>query len=285
MRTADLIAPSPPARRAPRNRRVAALLGAAVLVLAACSTGGDEAADPDGTTTTEAAGASTTEAGDTTSTTGAEPEPDDGPTDDGRPTDDELEALLPSASDIGDGYREVPSDDDDDDAPDEFDQALEDACPGAAEMMGDDDGDPADKVERTFEADDGRTVAVGFDRTPRNLDEDSLEEVIELVAGCGTINAEVDGFDMAIDLSVERDDAYGDRGAVMTAALTMDHPQLPAPIDMTMRARVFLVGPISVMVEVMDGVDDATFETIPGDTALLDTLPGDLEAGLADLLG
>lgn len=265
MSTHHCTAPSPDRRL---HRALAGVGVSAALLLAAC--GGDD--DDRAATTTSTVAEDVAET--TTSTV-----PDRGAPD-GEVPAGELEALLPDASAIGAGYSEVePEQDDSGDDDRATQQALEEACPDAAELFADAE-DEDDAVEREFAGDHERSVTVGFDPTPRNLDDDTLDQVVDAVNSCRPASIAQDGFDMTLELAAERDDTYGERGALVDMQVTMAHPQLPEPLTLEFRMRVFLVGSVSATIEVTSGVDGSTMTPVPGDFDLLDSLAPQLEAGL-----
>ena len=252
-----------------RLRAFAASSVAALLLVTACGDDDDTTAD-----TTS----STTEAVDDTTTTSA---PDD-PADDG---DDaahgDLSAMLPDVSAIDSSYTAVPSDDDDDSSDSaEIEDAMEEACPEAAALFEEDDED--DSVEQEYAGELERSITVGFDPTPRNLDEGTIDDAVAAISSCETVTLTQDGMDMTIDLAAERDDMFGDRGVLMTMNLSMSHPQLPAPIQLEMRGRIFQVGSLGAEVSITSGFDETTLEPVPGDFDLLDTLAAELETAAAE---
>lgn len=259
-----------------RFRRTLAGVGlSAALLLAAC--GGDD--DDTSATTTTTAGDEGEETTSTTAPDGADEAAE------GEVPAEELEALLPDASAIGPGYTEVAAEEDDDSGDDEAtQQALEEACPDAAELLADAD-DEDDEVEREFAGEHDRSVTVGFDPTPRNLEDDSLDQVVDAINSCQPASVTQDGFDMTLELAAERDDTYGERGALVDLVVTMAHPQLPEPLTMDFRMRVFLVGSVSATIEVSSGIDESTVTPVPGDFDLLDSLAPQLEADLEALAG
>lgn len=259
---ADTSDPRP--RRTTRRALAGVGLTAALLLAAAC---GDDAASTTSTTGADAA--------ETTTSTAS----DDGS---GEVSEDELEALLPQASDIGPGYAVVETSEEEDGGNEATQAALEEACPEASEFFADEE-DEDDKLEREFSGEQDRSVTVGLDPTPRNLEEDTLDAVIAAINSCTSASLTQDGFDMTLDLAAERDDTYGERGAQLDMQVTMAHPQLPEPLTLDFRMRVFVVDSVSATIEVTSGVDEQTLTPVPGDFDLLDSLAPDLEADLRDL--
>lgn len=270
-----------PTRRRARRALAASSVAALLLVAVACGDDDDTAATT--TTTTTAADEETTTSTTADDETDGDDEPEDDDADDGA-VDAELLALLPDVSAIEPRYTEVPDvgDDDEDDAEggDDIEDALAQACPEAAAML-DEGDDEDDTAEREYDGDLERSVSVGLDPTPRNLDEDTIDDAVAAVASCETMTLSQDGMDVTIDLTAERDDNYGDRGVLLTMNLSMAHPQLPAPITLEMRGRIFQVGSLGAQVNVTSGFDETTFEPVEGDFHLLDTLAAELETAAA----
>lgn len=261
-----------------RARRAIAALSAAALLLGAAACGDDDDTSAETTTTTEATGEETT-----TTTEAADDDDDDQGEDDegGDATEAELLALLPDVSAIAPDYTEVPaSDDDGDEDSSAFEDAMEEACPEAAELLAQDDDDD-DTAEREYDGTLERSLTVGLDPTPRNLDEDTIDDAVAAISSCETVTLSEDGFDMTIDLTAEREDTYGDRGVLVTVNLSMAHAELPAPLTLEMRGRIFQVGDLGAQVNVTSGFDEASYEPVPGDFDLLDTLAVELETAAA----
>ncbi len=256
--------PSIPTRG--RSRRALAVAAAALLLAVAC--GDDDDTSTATTTTTVADDPTTTSA------------PDDETEVDDEEESGDLLALLPDVSAIDAGYTEAPAEDEEAGGDDEVEDALAEACPEAAAILAEDD-DEDDSAEREYDGALAKSVTVGLDPTPRNLDEDSIDDAVAAVASCETVTLTQDGLDMTIDLTAERDDTYGDRGVLMTMDLSISSPQLPAPITLQMRGRIFQVGSLGASVNVTSGFDETTFEPAPGDFELLDPLAAQLESAAA----
>lgn len=267
-----------------RLRTLALALIATVALLAGCSTGGDEA--DDATTTTEAE-QSTTTADDTTETTGDDS--DETTTtaggSGGDVTTEDLDALMPETGDIGPDY-EMTADVEEDDEPSESDAALEEQCPGAAQFMSPDDA-ASDAAYRLFETSDDREIEIKIDPTPNpNFEEGRIDEVIDAVNSCDTIEVEQDGFTMTLDIEATADDTYGDRGVVISMRATMNHEELLAPLELGFSARAFVVGSVSVSLSSSDGIDGQTADevhVVPGDHDLLADIAAALEPAVADI--
>lgn len=242
-----------------RVRRALAATSVAALLLATACGDDDDTAATTTTTTTQAAGEETT-----------------------RPPigDADLRDLLPDVSALDASYREAPPEDEDEEGTDDGDEvedAMEEACPEAAALIDQDDDE--DDVEQEYVGALDRSITVGLDPTPRNLDADSIDEAVAAISSCDTVSLTQDELDMTIDLEAERDDSFGDRGVLLTMDLSMSHSEFPAPITLEMRGRFFQVGSLGAQVDVTSGFDDTTFEPAAGDFDLLDTLAAELESG------
>lgn len=245
-----------------------------VLSLSACSTSGQNTtADPATSTTTTALTATTTS------------EPDGpGPTIEATPdpkkvTVADLEALLPTASEVGGTYEVEGDDGDDGDAATE--QAVEKACPGIYELF-DDTANAAAEV--SMEDADQRGFEVRLSPTPR-IDEDTVDEQIDAINRCDTITlTDENGSDLSMDLSARRTDDFGDLAVTFSADLSIDNDALRAPLTIRLAQRSFVVGPVSVNVNITDGLDEATLENLPGDVDLLDEYSTEMETRVTDLL-
>lgn len=268
--------------RSPRTGRglaAVASLGLALGLLAGCGAdGGDEAGPTTTAATTENEDTTTTEDGDTTETT----ETTEGAG--GSVSVEDLEAIMPEAEEIGPDYRSDSDVEEGYDEPSETDDALAEACPEAARFLAE-DGDDDDAVERLFETDDGRQVEIRLDPTPNtNFDVDRIDEVVEAVNACETIDLSSDGLQLAMELGAERNDDNGDRGVQLAITATMDHADFPAPITLTGTGHSFLVGDVAVSLMVFDGVDEDAMAAVPGDHDLLTGLADRLESDVSALV-
>jgi hypothetical protein len=189
------------------------------------------------------------------------------------PSAAELAGILPTAEEVGDGY-EVSEEDltdeaEEPDAEDEEDpteDAILEACPGAKvlEELDDTSGDNPDEVSREFETDDDRTLEVSLDPTGGDFTEENLDTVVEALADCGTIKTKDDeGNDIEMTLEAERDDRYGDYGVAMTMDATFE--LFDEALTIEFRGQIFNVDGVTVSVVATSGLDDATFEVVPGD--------------------
>lgn len=270
------MAPMPAAAR-PTLRALVAGLAALTLVLGACSSDDDsgaEVVEQDDATTTEAGGDSTepdeTEPGDT------EPAAD--------VTVEDLEGILPSATDIGPDYSEEPEEDETEDEDEE--NPLAEACPAVAELA--DTGDDSQKVTRSFATEDERSVEVELHAAPPVTDEAGFDERIDALNDCGSVSFSQDGFDYEVTVAAERSDTFGDLGARLDGTITISGPQLAQPAQLEVRQHIFIVGGLGASIEVFSGLTQTgpdTLAPVPGDFDLLDALGADLEADLTDLQG
>lgn len=265
-------------------KRLLPALIAAALLLAGCGASGGDAAttsrsggqEPASTTTADAGG---DDGGDDETTTTGE---DDGG---GKElTSDDLEAILPTAADIGPDY-EVKEDDDDvyesttTTAPGEEDPteaALREACPKAAELDLMSDEANEDEVGVEFATEDDRGIEVTLDPTPVGIDDDTIDDIVEAFNDCGVVEFEdPDSGSMTMELSAERLDGVGDFGIEirLDTALTL----FGVPITIGFHGYLFDVDGVGVSVTSSDGLDPGTFESVEGDDDLLPGLAAEME--------
>lgn len=230
---------NPAGRRSRRqpHRRVAALtLLVALTAVSACSSGGgsDGATADDATTTTEA---TTTTVEETTTTTEAE---DEGP------TLEDLEALLPTAEEFGEGYQEV-------DAP-EGQSAVRSAnverCPEAlatTETLG-------DSVARTIEGPGGivLTFELALDEDP--LPDDEVAAIADAIDGCEFGISGSDGTRYSVTWAAGLD-GIGDQAMRGAVSLSISSDAAPEPVGVnTYFARIVVDG-VAILVKASDGYD------------------------------
>lgn len=276
----------------PTSRTLAVLLAGCLgtLALVGCGASGGESADRSTTTA-----ATTTSASDDATTTSAAPglegdlggttEPVDEPDDPaGEVALDDLEAILPEASVAGPDFHSESDVEEGYDEPDDLDAAFEEHCPSAADLT--DDTVDEGRVGRAFQAEDDRTLKVVLDPTPDSaFDEDRLDITIAAVQGCSPIEWTDGDVSFSADLALERNDTYGDRGVAVHLVVTVESPELPQALELTAGARAWVTGSVLVVVTSNDAVDEDTYETIPADHELVETVSADLEEQLADLVG
>lgn len=245
-------------RSTPAVRAVAAVLFASSLLLAACGTsdGSDASsttAKADKTTTTAKGGdddeTTTTEADDTTTTEA------DAPAD--GPTLDQLADLLPTASDIGDGWTVVPADSDDDED-NALTQAIEEQCPVAAGLGGDDPDEERAEVE--FTNDLFQNLSVSLSTDANELSADELAQAIEDINGCGEITStdESNGLVTSLTFQAEEDTDYGDQGIRLQGDVSLTAPELGDPVEFSLYILSFRDGTVGVSVKGADGIDQDT---------------------------
>lgn len=256
------------------SRSLLTLVAAGTLLFAGCSaSGGDSEADPP---TTRAEGSTTTTSGgDETTTTAGGGDPGDGP------TSEELEAILPAASDIGTGWTEDDSDDDDGDE----DTSFEDQCPEVADL-GLDEDDDSDEVDQSFTDTDERQLEVTLKPSAETVDDEELAAFVDAINGCGTItDTDDEGITTSFDLEAMTDGDYGEQGIRLQADVTISGEGLPKELTLTLYGLLWREGTVGVQVVAFDGIDDNTFEAVPFDTDVLVGVADDLDAQVQDLVG
>jgi len=257
----------------PPSRRIAAILAAGAMLVAGCSTSGGGSEGGDKTTTTGGDEPTTTSGGDetTTSTGGG---PDDGP------TTEDLEAILPAATDIGAGWTEDNTPDDD-----EENTSFEEQCPEVADVgLGDDDD--SDKVTQKFMDTEERQLEVSLSPTAEALDQDQLEAFVDAINQCGTITDTNDqGVTSSFDLEAQADRDYGEQGIRLQADVTIKSDVLPRELTLTLYSLSWREGTVGVQITAFDGIDDATFEAVPFETDVLTGLADDVDAQVENLVG
>jgi hypothetical protein len=206
------------------------------------------------------------------------------------PTPAALAALLPTVDEVGAGYKvsdenlDGSSDDSEkSDAPDPTDQAILDACPGAKFLDElDNADDSAGEVHREFNTDQDATIEVSLDATPDGFDEKTVDQIVKALADCETITThDDDGGDITMDLSATKSDAFGDFGLEMKMRATFTVMGTEIPIEF--RGVVFSVDGTTVSVTASSGLDEATYEEIPGDYDAVPELAGLMEERVGSL--
>lgn len=247
---------------------------AIVLAAVACSTSGNNESGSTTAPTSPPTGAETTTSstdGPTSTSPGAQlPEVTLG----------DLESILPDADEVGFGFREVPSSDDEGDPA--LDAALLDACPEAARFLDDTDDGPV--AVRDFEAADGRTMGVELDPSPKNLEADILDDVIDVMNGCGAVTYTAsNGADVTLSMSAERNDELGERGVRVRQDIIMKHPSLDEDLEFSAEGWIYLLGPVAVKVNAQDGIG-ADGTVTPADFEALGDVAAQMESELGSLL-
>lgn len=264
-------------RHSPPSRPLSALLAVGALLVAGCSTSGG-GSEGGGSTTAGGDKTTSTSGGEDTSTSGSDEtttttEPVDGP------TTGDLEGILPAATDIGSGWTEDNSPDDNQNT------SFEDECPEVADLgLGDDN--ESDKVERKFADRRERQLQVTLSPSAEALDDEQLTAFIDAVNGCGTITDTDDqGLTTSFDLEAQADNDYGEQGIRLQAEVTLSGGVLPEDLTLTLYALLWREGTVGVQLIALDGINDATFETVPFDTDVLVGLADDVDAQVKDLVG
>lgn len=256
-------------------------------LLAACGTSGGDDASPSGdkATTTAATGGSE----DTTTTEGS----DDGG-DAAGPSSAALADILPTVEDIGEGYEQSdedladdPEDDSSDTGDDESDpteDAILEACPGAKvlEELDNTSGDNPDEVSREFATESDQTIEVALDPTGEDFSEENVDTVVEALADCGTIKTtDEDGNEIEMTIEAERDDEFGDYGVKMSMDATFEI--MGTPVQIEFRGQIFTVDGVTVSVVATSGLDDTTFEYVPGDYDKVPELAAEMQDRVTSL--
>lgn len=255
-----------------RPRRFLAVAATSAFLLAGCSTSGGSDAAP---STTKAPKSSTTIADETTTTTEAD-DPGEGP------SSEDLEALLPTAADLGDDW-EVDDSAVDSDEDDETDKALEEQCPGTAAFTLNDDED--DDVQANFANTDNSRMEVSVTPSANDLSDEDLEAAVEAINDCDDITlTDSDDITTTFTFSADLDPDYGDQGIRLEAEVTLEGGTIPQPVTLMVYAVFFRYGSAGVSVTGTDGIDEATFEPIDVDTDLLLELADDLDQKVSELV-
>lgn len=251
-----------------RRHRLAIAALALLLPLAACGTSGGE----DGASAPEGDGSSSA------------------------PTEAELESILPTAEEVGEGYTVVTDDaddaDDDDqgtddtaedtEADDATDDAFAEACPGADILEGlDSADDDADQVAREFENEQQATIEVSLESTPDDITEEKVAELIDVLNECGTIEMEEDGTSMELTFEAEPYDEHGDYGAQLSMEATAT--VMGIPLEIGFSGVLFSQDGTTVSVTASSGLDEDTFEQVPADDQLIAPLAELMSQRLAEL--
>ena len=209
----------------------------------------------------------------------------------GRPTLDELAALLPDADDLGDDYEVSSSHDDpdegDDDDPLDLVSALSEACgPTVSDWMeaGGDSGDDAQGVYRHFSTDRDQTVQVDIGFVGRDVSDEQIAELIEAMQNCEEVSLDIDEGTLEVQVSAAEETAIGDQAVRMFVDMTLHLDGLPRPITVSMEGITYARGPVNVMVMVGDGIDAQGLRAVAGDVHLVDVLATDIDADVNDLL-
>ncbi len=226
-----------------------------------------EAAAPDETTTTA------DQADDTTTTTEAGDEPTDGP------SADDLEALLPTAADLGDGWSDDPADESDD-ADTTFGDAVTEQCPAAAALI---DPDKTDNPRAAFTDEAGAGLSVSLSPDAEEADVDAV--VAEITACEPVVIEDEDGTVTTLTLEAATTQDYGDQGLQLRAEASITHPDLAAPLVINNYLLLFRTGTVGVRINGTDGYAEDNVTAVPIDGDLLVAVADDLNTEVADLVG
>ncbi len=243
-------------------------------LLAACGASGGDGRTSAGNTSSTSS--TTAEEGDARSATSAD-----------------LADILPTVEDIGEGYEvsdedldDTPAEPTDDDSAtaDPTQKAILEACPGAKILDELDSGssDNADEVSREFSTDADATVEVSLDPTVGTFTAENADKVVQALADCGTIKTtDEDGAKIEMTIEAEPTEEHGDYGLKMTMEATFE--LMGAPVNIEFRGLIFSVDGTVVSVVATSGLDDATFQFVPGDYDLVPDLATEMQDRVAAL--
>lgn len=201
-----------------------------------------------------------------------------------RLTAEQLEAIMPTADDIGNGYAPKAPEAEDDDVV--SDAAMEEACPEATELaaqLGTDE-ESTNVVEREFETEDGRQIQIALNPEAEALAGDDLTDLIAAVNECDAVEISGDDADTTMTFGMAEDDRWGDQGFEVTIGVHVEGDQLPQPLDLELHGVGYRLGTVGVTVFATDGVDETTFAAVPADVELASELAADLEPEIEALL-
>jgi len=234
-----------------RYRIALVALAALAFVATSCGSSGGS----DASTTTTAKASTTTQAKTTTTAVN-----------DDRPTKADLEAILPTAADIGAGWTLDTSTDDSSSAQD---KAMDAQCPALKDLGTTNDVADKNKVKHSFTNAAGEQIEVSLSNDADKVDQAELAKKIEAVNSCGPITSTSDGVNTTIVLQAKANDAYGDFGVQMQAKVTLESEQLPQPVELNLYGLMFRSGTVGVSITGFDGLDQTTLKVTPVDTDAL----------------
>lgn len=193
----------------------------------------------------------------------------------------ELEGVMPTATDLGEGWTPMDIDEAEDDADD---QSFEDQCPELARLGDDEDTDDGEsEVEAAFEHTDGRQIEITLDPDAREITDEEVDELVEAIGACGELTfTDDDGFETLATLTAETTGAYGDQGVRLSVAAEVSGPGLPQPVTINLDGHLYRRGNVGVEVQVADGVDD-DLRVTPSDLDQLDSLAARIDTDLEEL--
>ena len=218
------------------RRSVSVLVAGALLVLAGCGSSGGSDGEK-ATSTTAASKATTTEATSTTSAgagTG--------------PTAAQLEAILPTVAEIGEGW--MP--DDTPDTPDAAEIATETECPDAANLL----AAPADdEVAMAYNGPGQEIVAVSLAAGVEPIDPAAAKSAVDTINACAPVTATQDGLPYKATFDASVDDSFGDGGIKLIVTTTVGEPG--NSYELVTDRLVFTVGSVGVTITGLDGSAEA----------------------------
>ena len=251
--------------------RTRALLIIVALVLSAgCGTTGD---DPK---------ASTDDKGSTTTTSTDDPsgtdttEPDSGPI--ASIDEEDLERVLPEASDLPEGYSETPVPEDDQ-AKTEYEPTI--GCEAMAEWLGRDIEDEKVFTQRSFLGPNGFAVNISVTNAPDELRE-LFTDIGEQSTGCERIRATSDdGYAADAFMAPGPLEEYGDDAFYIDMHVVADGVEFP-PTGITLIG--VLHGDVTYRIQIVDGRDEAD-NRVTRDPALARQIATLMDDNLDVLLG
>ncbi len=202
-----------------------------------------------------------------------------------------LESILPQATAFGPeftlGESDMWSSDDEDEAAEDdgldLDAAFTESCPGFEQAF-DSIGtrfETQPSTERGFAAPDGRAIMVGASSHDDNVldpvERASMAEATEVIALCPTaLVPGDDGFQTNVTLDARTVDGYGEWAMAFEVRLSMLHPNLPEPVNMTIDYLYLGVGSVTVGIFTADGLDPNTMTVTPADRVKRDAVAANL---------
>jgi hypothetical protein len=192
----------------------------------------------------------------------------------------EVETVMPTATDLGEGWTPGDVDESGEDAG----PAFEDQCPELARLGGtlteDDDGTD---IEAAFEHTDARQIEITLNPDAREVSDEEVDELVEAVNACGELTFTDDaGFETTAALTAEPTGAYGDQGVRLSVAAEISGAGLPQPVALNIDAHTYRRGNVGVEVLVTDGITE-DLQVTPSDIDQLDSLAARIDTDLEEL--
>lgn len=201
---------------------------------------------------------------------------DDGET----PTIDagELESVLPTPGEIGDGWELAT----DPDAPEPGERSdLARRCPALADIEAVNGG--TGTVTREYRHPDGRHIEISLDPASPVYTDDEVDEIVGAIDACDeVVIAHPDGSETTVGFESRPTDAYGDQGirlSVTSVRTGADHDG----VEIRTEGHAYRRAGVGVGVRTTDGTDGAGGR-VPSDPDQLDSLAAQLDASLEELL-